>query len=234
MNSNYKSKDFVHLHLHTDYSLLQSAIQLKPLARRLKELDMKACAITDYGNMFGAISFYNTMKAAEIHPILGYEAFVTFGNRADRESRLEGGERPYYNLILLAKDLEGYYNLAYLASKAYTEGLYHKPRIDLELLAEKSTGLIGLSAGFDGALWHFLRQDNFEKAVGNAKLFEDIFGKNNFFIEIQDHGLKDEEKIRRQIVELSKKTGIPLAATNDAHYLTGEDARAHEILLAIG
>ncbi len=213
---------------------MQSAIQLKPLTRRLKDLDMKACAITDYGNMFGAISFYNTMKAADIHPILGYEAFVTFGNRADRESRLEGGERPYYNLILLAKDLEGYYNLAYLASKAYTEGLYHKPRIDLELLAEKSTGLIGLSAGFDGALWHFLRQDNFEKAFENAKLFEDIFGKNNFFIEIQDHGLKDEEKIRRQIVELSKKTGISMAATNDAHYLTKEDARAHEILLAIG
>ena len=99
---------------------------------------------------------------------------------ADRESRLQGGERPYYNLILLAKDLEGYYNLAYLASKAYTEGLHHKPRIDLELLAEKSKGLIGLSSGFDGAIWHFLKQDNFKKAVENAKLFEEIFGKENF------------------------------------------------------
>ena len=234
MISNYKPQDFVHLHLHTDYSLLQSAIQLKPLTRRLKELEMKACAITDYGNMFGAISFYNSMKAADIQPILGYEAFVTFGSRTDRESRLEGGERPYYNLILLAKDLEGYYNLAYLASKAYTEGLHHKPRIDLELLAEKSGGLIGLSSGFDGALWHFLKQDNFEKASHNAKLFEEIFGKGNFFIEIQDHGLRDEEKIRRQIIELSKETDIPLVATNDAHYLTREDARAHEILLAIG
>ncbi len=234
MNPNYKPQDFVHLHLHTDYSLLQSAIQLKPLTRRLKELEMQACAITDYGNMFGAISFYNSLKAADIQPILGYEAFVTFGSRADRESRVEGGERPYYNLILLAKDLEGYYNLAYLASKAYTEGLHHKPRIDLELLAEKSRGLIGLSAGFDGALWHFLKQDNFAKAAGNAKLLEEIFGAGNFFIEIQDHGLKEEEKIRRQIVELSKKTEIPLVATNDAHYLTGDDARAHEVLLAIG
>ena len=234
MNSNYKPQDFVHLHLHSDYSLLQSAIQLKPLTGRLKELDMKACAITDYGNMFGAISFYNSMKAAEIQPILGYEAFVTFGSRFDRESRLVGDERPYYNLILLAKDLEGYYNLAYLASKAYTEGLYYKPRIDLELLAEKSTGLIGLSAGFGGAIQHFLKQENPEKALKNAKLFEKIFGKGNFFIEIQDHGLEDEKKIRKQLVELSKKSEISLVATNDAHYLTKEDARAHEILLAIG
>ena len=234
MNSIYQPKDFVHLHLHTDYSLLQSAIQLKPLSGRLKELEMKACAITDYGNMFGAISFYNSMKAVGIQPILGYEAFLTFGSRFSREARLQGDERPYYNLILLAKDLEGYYNLAYLASKAYTEGLYHKPRIDLELLAEKSRGLIGLSAGFSGAVWHFLKQENTEKALANAKLLEEIFGKGNFFIEIQDHGLTSERKIHKQLVELSKRGEIPLVATNDAHYLTKEDARAHEILLAIG
>ncbi len=233
-NSNYQTQDFVHLHLHTDYSLLQSAIQLKPLAKRLNELELKACAMTDYGNMFGAISFYNTMKANGLHPIIGCEAFVSFGSRFDRESRLEGGERPYYNLILLARDLEGYYNLAHLASKAYTDGLYHKPRIDLELLAEKSGGLIGLSAGFDGAIWHFLKGDNYERAYENAKLFEGIFGKGNFYIEIQDHGLPEEAKIRPQLVELSKKADIPLVVTNDAHYLTGDDARAHEILLAIG
>ena len=195
---------------------------------------MKACAITDYGNMFGAISFYNSMKANEIQPILGYEAFLTFGNRHDRESRLQGDERPYYNLILLAKDVAGYYNLAYLASKAYTEGLYYKPRIDLEILKERSGGLIGLSAGFNGAVWHFLQQENSEKALSNAKLLEEIFGKGNFFIEIQDHGLTSERKIHKQLVELSKKGEIPLVATNDAHYLTKEDARAHEILLAIG
>ncbi len=234
MNSIYQPKDFVHLHLHTDYSLLQSAIQLKPLTKRLEELEMKACAMTDYGNMFGAISFYNSLKAVGIQPILGYEAFVTFGSRHDRESRLQGVERPYYNLILLAKDLTGYHNLAYLASKAYTEGLYHKPRIDVELLQERSDGLIGLSAGFNGAIWHFLSQGNSEKALENAKLFEEIFGKGNFFIEIQDHGLESEKKIRRPLLELSKKSDIPLVATNDAHYLTQADARAHEILLAIG
>src|SRR5918997_1083511 len=113
----FKTQDFVHLHVHSDYSLLQSAIQLKPLAKRLQELEMKACAITDFGNLFGAISFYNTMKAAEIHPIIGYEAHLTFGSRHDREARINAGERPFYNLVLLAKNLEGYYNLAYLASK---------------------------------------------------------------------------------------------------------------------
>ena len=130
MNLNYKPQDFVHLHLHSDYSLLQSAIQLKPLTKCLKELDMKACAITDYGNMYGAISFYNQMKAAEIQPILGYEAFLTFGSRLSRESRLQSGEKPYYSLILLAKDLEGYYNLTYLASKAYTCLLYTSDAAD--------------------------------------------------------------------------------------------------------
>ena len=231
---NFKSKDFVHLHLHTDYSLLQSAIQLKPLAKRLNELEMKACAITDFGNMFGAISFYNNMKAAGIHPVLGYEAHFTFGSRFDREARLGAGERPYYNLVLLAKDLEGYYNLAHLASKAFTEGLYHKPRIDLEILAERSGGLIGLSSGFNGAIWHFLKQENNEKAFENAKLLEDVFGRGNFYIEIQDHDLPEEKKIQKAVVELAKKAQIPLVATNEAHYLHKEDALAHEILQCIG
>src|SRR5688572_33443071 len=120
----FKSRDFVHLHLHTDYSLLQSTIQLKPLTNSLKELDMKACAITDYGNMFGAISFYNAMKYSGLHPIIGYEAYLMFGSRFDRGTPLEAGERPYYRIVLLAKDFEGYLNLAYLASKAYTEGFH--------------------------------------------------------------------------------------------------------------
>jgi DNA polymerase-3 subunit alpha len=233
-NLAFKSKDFVHLHLHSDYSLLQSAIQLKPLAKRLNELEMKACAITDYGNMYGAISFYNNMKANGIRPIIGYEAILTFGSRFDKTSTIKSGERPYYHVVLLAKGLEGYQNLAYLASKAFTEGFHHKPRIDLELLAEKSKGLIGLSSGFDGPVWHFLKQDNFERAAENLGTFEDILGKGNFYIEIQDHGLDEELKIRKKIVELSKKTQIPLVATNDAHYITEEDARAHEILLCIG
>jgi DNA polymerase-3 subunit alpha len=195
---------------------------------------MQSCAITDFGNMFGAISFYNNMKAANLHPIIGYEAYLTFGSRFDRESSVKSGERPYYHIVLLAKDLEGYFNLAYLASKAYTDGLYHKPRIDLEILAAKSKGLIGLSSGFHGAIWHHLKYENSEKALQNAKLLEDIFGKGNFYIEIQDHNLPDEQKIQKNLVELSKKSDIPLVATNEAHYLRQEDSRAHEILLCIG
>jgi DNA polymerase-3 subunit alpha len=234
MNSEYKNKDFVHLHLHTDYSLLQSTIQLKPLANHLKAQNMQACAITDFGNMYGAISFYKSMKANEIHPIIGYEAFVTFGSRFEQGTSLQAGERPYYNVVLLAQNLEGYYNLVYLASKAFTEGFHYKPRIDLELLAEKSKGLIGLSSGFTGAIWHFLKHRNFQKAAQNAKLFEEIFGQGNFFLEIQDHELKEEKDIQKELVELSKKTGISLVATNEAHYLAKDDARAHEVLLCIG
>jgi DNA polymerase III subunit alpha len=234
MQLNFKSKDFVHLHLHTDYSLLQGAIQLKPLAKRLNELEMRACAMTDYGNMFGAISFYNTMKAGNIHPIIGTEAFLTFGSRHDRDSHVKAGEKPYYNLVLLAKDLEGYHNLAYLASKSYTEGFHHKPRIDFELLSEKSGGLIALSSGFNGAVWHFLKQDNFEKASEFASNLQEIFGKENFFIEIQNHGLEQEKAIVQKLVELSRYTQTPLVATNDVHYLNRDDAFAQEILMAIG
>ena len=234
MDLNFKAKDFVHLHLHTDYSLLQSAIQLKPLAKKLKEFDMKACAMTDYGNMYGAISFYETMKANDIHPIIGYEAYLTFGSRFDKESHVKAGEKPYYNLLLLATDLEGYYNLVHLASKSFTEGFHHKPRLDFELLAEKSKGLIGLSSGFGGAIWHFLRQDNVERAMEHAQKCEEIFGKGNFFIEIQDHQLDEEKNIVKKLVELSQTTQIPLVATNDAHYLNQDDAFAQEILMAIG
>ena len=233
MEDTKKLKDFVHLHLHTDYSLLESAIQLKPLAKRLNELEMKACAMTDYGNMFGAISFYNTLKANGIQPIIGYEAFVTFGSRFEKTANLKGGERPYYNLVLLAKDLEGYYNLAHLASKAFTEGLHYKPRIDLDLLSSRSQGLVGLSAGFKGAVWHFLQEKNVAEATAKAKIFEDIFGTGNFFLEIQNHEIEEEKLISKDLVALSQKTGIPLVATNDAHYLTTDDARAHELLHCI-
>ena len=233
-NIHFKSKDFVHLHLHTDYSLLQSSIQLKPLAKRINELDMKACAITDYGNMFGAISFYNTMRAHEIRPVLGYEAIVTLGSRLEKNVSLQAGELPYYHLVLLAKDYQGYLNLCYMASKAYTEGFHHKPRIDLELLAEKSAGLIGLSSGLKGTVGHYLYQDNFDKAFENVKLIESILGEDSFFLEIQDHTLEAEQKIRTDLLKLSEKADIPLVATNDTHYLSQHDARAQEILMCIG
>ncbi|HEX8369646.1 MAG TPA: DNA polymerase III subunit alpha [Pyrinomonadaceae bacterium] len=228
------TKEFVHLHLHTDYSLLESAIQLKPLAKRLKELNMKACAITDYGNMYGAVNFYNTMKANEIHPIIGYEAHLTFGSRFDRGTSLESGERPYYNLVLLAKDLEGYYNLAYLASKAFTEGMHYKPRIDLEILAGKSKGLVALSSGFKGFAWHHLRHGDTGKAEQKFLRMREIFGKDDFFLEIQQHDLEEERKVFGELVKFSKNNDISLVATNDAHYLNADDARAHELLLCIG
>src|SRR5688572_27416263 len=160
----FRSRDFVHLHLHSDYSLLQSTIQLKPLAERLKELGMKACALTDFGNMFGAVAFYIAMRKAGIRPIVGYEAFVAPGSRFDKGANVPAGEKPYYNLVLLAKNNEGFQNLVYLASKAYTDGFHHKPRIDIELLAEKSDGLICLDGGRGSALRHYLRTNNSEKA----------------------------------------------------------------------
>jgi DNA polymerase III subunit alpha len=227
-------RDFVHLHLHTDFSLLESAIQLKPLAKHLNRLNQKACAITDLGNMYGAVTFYNSMKSEGIHPIIGSEAFLTFGSRFDKGATLQTGERPYYNIVLLAKDFEGYQNLTYLSSKAFTEGFHYKPRIDIDLLAEKSKGLIALSSGFKGAIWHYLQQDNFDEAVKKAKLFEDIFGKGNYFIEVQDHGLDEEKNIRKSLLKLSKATEIPLVATNEAFYLNADDAQAQEVLLCIG
>ena len=144
---NFKPRDFVHLHLHSDYSLLQSTIQLKPLAKKLEELEMRACALTDYANLYGAVSFYNVMKSNGIRPIVGYEAFVASGSRFDRAASVRAGERPYYHLILLAKNFDGYQNLVYLASKAFTEGLHYKPRIDMEILAERSADLIALRCG---------------------------------------------------------------------------------------
>lgn len=230
----FREKDFVHLHLHSDYSLLQSAIQLKPLAKRLGDLEMRACAITDYGNMFGAISFYNAMKGAGVRPIVGYEAFVASGSRLDKNVASHGGERPFYNLVLLAKNYRGYQNLVELASKAFTEGLHHKPRIDKELLAIHSEGLIGLCAGFDGAVLHNLRHGDKDAAARYAGEMNEILGAGSFYLEVMDHNSEDERNVRKSLVEISKKLSIPLVATNDAHYLTEDDARAHEVLLCIG
>ncbi|CAN5534496.1 DNA polymerase III subunit alpha [soil metagenome] len=230
----FKSKDFVHLHMHSDYSLLQSTIQLKPLAKRLVELEMQACAITDYGNLYGAVSFYNAMKSVGVRPIIGYEAYVAVESRIEKTSSVKAGEKPYYNLVLLAKNFEGYQNLVQLASKAFTEGFYHKPRIDMELLSDYSKGLIGLSSGLNGAVGHYLQQDDDKKAINYAKTVEDIFGNGNFFLEIQTQTPDGNLDETRSIIEISKRTEIPLAATNDAHYLYEADARAHEVLLCIG
>ncbi len=230
---NFGAKDFVHLHLHSDYSLLQSTIQLRPLAARLIELDQKACAVTDYGNMYGAVSFFNTMSSSGILPIIGYEAHFKFSSRFDRSTVVDAGEKGYYNLILLAQNLEGYQNLVHLSSKAFTEGFFHKPLIDIELLAERSAGLIGLSGGFDGPVAHFLGNGDAKKALANAKTFEEIFGRGNFYLEIQDHAADQRQKLTSDTVELSKRSEIPLVATNDVHYLSQDDSRAQQLLICI-
>ncbi|HVS81730.1 MAG TPA: DNA polymerase III subunit alpha [Pyrinomonadaceae bacterium] len=228
-----QDKDFVHLHLHTDYSLLDGAIQIKPLAKRAEKLNMKACAMTDHGNMYGAISFYQTMKEHGIKPIIGCEAYLAAGSRKDRTARAPG-EKVNYHLILLAKDLEGYHNLARLTSRAFTEGFYYKPRIDKELLAEHSKGLVALSACMSGVPSAMLAKECPDAAAAAALEFQEIMGAGNYFLEIQEHGLEPQARIRKPLVELSKRTGIPLVATNDAHYLMPDDARAHDVLLCIG
>jgi DNA polymerase-3 subunit alpha len=230
----FSAKEFVHLHLHTDYSLLQSTIQLKPLAKRLGELAMKACAVTDYGNMYGAVSFFNEMTANGVKPIIGYEAFLRLGSRFDRSAAVSAGEKNYYNVILLARDLEGYLNLVHLASKACTEGFYHKPRIDLELLAERSKGLIGLSGGVHGPVGHFLTSGDRKAASANARTLQDILGPGNFYLQIQDSAEDAGRELVGDTVKLSKDSSIPLVATNDVAYLNAEDARAHQLLICIG
>jgi DNA polymerase-3 subunit alpha len=228
-----QDRQFVHLHLHTDYSLLDGAIQIKPLSKRVEELKMPACAMTDHGNMYGAISFYNAMKSRGVKPIIGCETYITRGNRKEKAASAPG-EKANFHLILLAQNYEGYQNLVRLTSKAYTEGFYYKPRIDKELLAEHSKGLIGLSACMSGVPSAYLAQDKCEEAAKAAIEFEEILGKGNYFLEIQEHGLDAQKRIRKSLVDLSKRTGVPLVATNDAHYLMPDDSRAHDVLLCIG
>src|SRR3954469_21966320 len=224
---------FVHLHLHTDYSLLDGAIQVKPLAERVKELGMPACAMTDHGNMYGAVSFYKEMKAHDVKPIIGAEVYLAPGSRFDKKEA-QRGEKPYNHMILLAKDREGYHNLVRLTSKAFKEGFYRKPRIDRELLSQFSGGLIGLSACLSGVPQAHLKNGKLDAAEKSAYEFQEILGKGNYFLEIQDHELEDQRKINQNLIEMSKKTGIPLVATNDAHYLMRDDYEAHDVMLCIG
>jgi DNA polymerase-3 subunit alpha len=227
------NKDFVHLHLHTDYSLLDGAIQVKPLAERVKELGMPACAMTDHGNIYGAVSFYNEMKKHDVKPIIGCEVYLAPSSRFDKKDARKG-EKPYNHMILLAKDREGYHNLVRLTSKAFKEGFYRKPRIDRELLSQFGGGLVGLSACLSGVPQQHLKDGKLEEAEKAANEFQDILGKGNYFLEIQDHELADQRRINKDLLGLSKKTGIPLVATNDAHYLFREDYEAHDVMLCIG
>ncbi len=221
-------KPFVHLHCHTDYSLLDGACEISQLMDTAAAQKMPAVAMTDHGNLFGAVQFYNTAKAKGIHPIIGCEVYVS------QEGRLTRSENDRYNhLVLLCENQEGYRNLIDLVSTAFLEGFYYKPRIDKELLSAHSKGLIAMSACLRGDINETLLADRYDEARRLAYTYQDIFGRGNFFLEIQDHGLEQDKRVAPQINRLSSETGIPLVATNDAHYLCRDDARAHEILMCI-
>jgi DNA polymerase-3 subunit alpha len=218
--------EFSHLHLHTQYSLLDGAIRLDQLFPKVLERGMKSVAITDHGNLFGALDFYQRAKAHGVKPIFGCETYIA-------PDRLDKTERKSNHMILLAKNQTGWKNLSYLNSMGYLEGFYYNPRIDKKLLREHSEGLIGLSACLGGEIAQTILRRGPEAAEGAALEFQDIFGKGNFFLEVQPNGLEEQERVNGHLVELSKKTGIGLVATNDCHYLNQTDARAHEILMCV-
>ncbi len=219
---------FAHLHLHTEYSLLDGACRIKPLMQRLKSLGMDACAMTDHGVMYGAIDFFQACKESDIHPVIGCEVYVC--PNMDEKGTYA---REYSHLILLCENNTGYRNLTKLVSEGYTRGFYYKPRIDYELLKQHSEGLIALTACLSGDLPRLLLEGRYEDAKKYALTMRETFGENNFFIEIMDHGIREEKEVLPKLIQLSRETGIPLVATNDCHYLEKEDAAAQEVLMCI-
>lgn len=223
------SQGFVHLHLHTEYSLLDGAIRIKQLAARLKELGMTSCAITDHGVMYGCVEFYKAMTEEGIHPIIGCEVYVAPRGRFLKEIE----DRNYYHLVLLAKNDEGLRNLNRLVSAGFTEGFYYKPRIDHEILEKYSDGLIALSACVSGEVATHILNDEPEKAKQAALWYDRVFGRGNYYLEIQSNQLVEQTKVNQHLIMLSNETGIPLVATNDCHYMYREDSKAHEVLLCM-
>jgi DNA polymerase-3 subunit alpha len=221
---------FVHLHVHSEYSLLDGSCRIKELIRKVKELNMSSVAITDHGVMYGVIDFYKEAKAQGIKPIIGCEIYIAPRTLYDKDY---GIDNQNYHLVLLCKNLTGYRNLMEIVSKASIDGFYYKPRIDHDFLKSHSEGLIALSACLGGEIPSYLSMGDYEKARDTAILYQSIFGNNNFYLELQDHGIEEQEKINLQLIELSKETGIPLVATNDVHYLEKSDHKAHEVLLCI-
>ena len=223
---------FVHLHAHSEYSLLDGSIKVVDLVKRAKELEMPAVALTDHGNMHGAIHFYRAAKKAGIRPVIGMEAYITRGSRHDR-GRKKGEPSHTDHLILLARNLEGYHNLVKMSSIAFLEGFYYKPRIDFDLLAAHSGGLIGTTACLRGTVAQLALGEGFEQACACAERYRDVFGAGNFYVEMQDHGLEPQKQLNEIYRRLSRTTGIPLTVSNDVHYLGKDDAEAHEVLLCL-
>ncbi len=221
---------FTHLHVHTEYSLLDGACKIPDLISRAKELGFEHLAITDHGNMYGVINFYREALKQGIHPVIGCEVYVAPASRFDKEVR---GSEKYYHMILLAENNTGYSNLMKIVSKGFTEGFYYKPRIDKFLLKKYHEGLIGTSACVAGAIPQLILSDNYEKAKAEALELRDILGEDNFFLELQDHGIAEQQKVNAALLRMSKETGIKLIATNDVHYIKKEDWEAHDVLLCI-
>lgn len=222
-------RQFTHLHLHTEYSLLDGACRINRLMERVKELGQTSVAITDHGVMYGVVDFYKAAKKAGIHPIIGCEVYVATRTRFDKVNRMDGS----YHLVLLCENEIGYRNLIKLVSAGFTEGFYSKPRIDKELLEQHHEGLIALSACLAGEIPRALANGDFEAAREKALYYQNLFGKDRFYLEIQDHGLEEQKLVLPMIVRLSRETGIPLVATNDAHYLTKQDAKMQRVLICI-
>ena len=223
--------NFTHLHVHTEYSLLDGSNKISEYVARVKELGMDSAAITDHGVMYGVIDFYRAAKAAGINPVLGCEVYVAPGSRFDREAG--SGEDRYYHLVLLAENDQGYSNLMKIVSKGFVEGFYYKPRVDLELLEEYHEGIIALSACLAGEVARFLTRGMYEEAKNAALRYQDIFGKGNFFLEMQDHGIPEQQTVNQQLMRMHYETGIELVATNDVHYTFADDADPHDVLLCL-
>ncbi len=222
---------FTHLHVHTEYSLLDGSCKIKELAARAKELGMDSMAVTDHGVMYGVIDFYRAAKEVGIKPIIGCEVYVAPGSRFDRET--SNGEDRYYHLVLLAENDTGYHNLMKIVSRGFVDGFYYKPRVDYEVLETYHEGVIALSACLAGEVQRYLARGMYEEACRSARHYEDIFGKGNFFLELQDHGIPTQKTVNQGLMRMSRELSMDLVATNDIHYILAEDAAAHDILLCI-
>ncbi|MDQ3224489.1 MAG: PHP domain-containing protein [Gemmatimonadota bacterium] len=224
---------FVHLHTHSEYSLLDGANRIGDLVAHVKKLGMDSLAVTDHGNMHAAWDFYEEAKAQKIRPILGFEAYMAFGPRQARE-RPTWAPAAYSHLVLLARNQAGYRNLVRLTSIGYTEGFYRRPRIDREVLQAHSEGIVCLAACLSGEVALYLRQGKYDQARQSAEWFARTFGPDGFWLEIQQHGIAEERLVTEGMLKLGQELGLGVVATNDAHYLRREDAEAHDVLLAIG
>ena len=223
--------NFTHLHVHTEYSLLDGSSKIGEITKRAKELGMDSLAITDHGVMYGVIDFYKAAKEAGIKPILGCEVYVAPGSRFEKTPG-ESEDR-YYHLVLLAENNTGYQNLMKIVSRGFTEGFYYKPRVDMEVLEKYHEGIIALSACLAGEVQKYLVRGMYEEAVRAARRYEGNFGRGNFFLELQDHGIPEQKAVNTQLLRMSKETGIDLVATNDVHYTYASVADSHDILLCL-